>query len=78
MKGLPLVSSNFPEGIFTLEKRMRPNDCTEGTGGSLSNGINIYEHLQFSRILPDFWRWMKGGPFCPSELQQNNPVKIKP
>lgn len=39
MKGLALVSSNFPAGIFTLEKkRMRPNDCTEGTVGSLRNG----------------------------------------
>ena len=37
MKGLPLVSSNFPVGIFPLERRMRPSDCKEGTDWPLNN-----------------------------------------
>lgn len=39
MKGPPLVSSDFPVGIFPLKKkkRMRPNDFKEGTDWALNN-----------------------------------------
>lgn len=60
MMGLTFFSSNFPVGIFPLERRTRPSDCRKGTDGPLSYRNNYICIFTVVWVCAWFWRQRKG------------------